>query len=508
MKKRIICLLLVLLQAGMTACGNGNSGSETDGTQSADMQTDAETETETEEVDPFFGFDYSGKDFRIYTSTNIAAVSLGNSNYMIQGPEELTGDAAPDAAYARNLAVEDLLNIHFTYEQLDNRYDQVNATIKKYAMAGDDCYDLIINDMYGISPLTLEGLFYNILDGKHFDFSQPWWYDDFMSDVSINSNFQYMLGGDYFIDILRCSHCLFYNKSLYEDMTGSSDGLYDIVLEGKWTFDALNTLVEDSYVDLNGDGKIDTEDQFGYAAFETWGPMIPFLISSDPGFITRRSDGYPEITINNERGIYLLDQLYRLMCTADGCITSGLTEEKVVNMFTEGRSLFIGYQRLGSLENETIREMEDGLGVIPYPKLDENQKNYITSTHDTAEIGVIPLTVAPVELDYISAVIEVLCRETYRNVLPVYYESSLKMKYTRDDTSAKMIDIVHDNIGNSFALAYNSSLNDILTSGIYNTDNIAAKKNDFASSYAKREKVAMQKLDKIIEDFEAMQAEK
>ena len=362
----------------------------------------------------------------------------------------------------------------------------MNATIKKYITAGEDVYDLIINDMYGLSPLTLEGMFYNILDGKYFDFSKPWWYDDFMSDVAINSNYQYMLGGDYFIDILRCSHCLFYNKSLYEKMTGDGEGLYDVVLAGDWTFDAFNTLVEESYVDLNGDGKKDTGDQFGYAAFETWGPMIPFLISADPGYIARRSDGYPEITINNEKGVYLLDQLYRLMCTTDGCI---------------------GYQRLGSLQNATIREMEDGLRVVPYPKLDENQKNYVTSTHDTAEIGVIPVTLPSTALDYISAVVEVLCRETYKNVLPVYYESSLKMKYTRDDTSARMIDIVHDNIGNSFALAYNISLNEILTSGLYNGDNIAAKKNDFASAYAKREKVALQKLDKIIENFEAMKAE-
>ncbi len=506
MKKRILCLLLVLLQAGMVACGSAEGNTDTGETKSAYVQTDSDTESETVEIDPFADFDYNGKDFRIYTSINAAAVSLGNSNYMIQGPDELTGDASPDAAYARNLSVEDLLNVHFTYEQLDNKYDQVNATIKKYIMAGEDAYDLIINDMYGISPLTLEGMFHNVLDGKHFDFGKPWWYDDFMSDVAINSNYQYMLGGDYFIDILRCSHCLFYNKSLYENMTGDGEGLYDIVLSGNWTFDALNTLVEQSYVDLNGDGKKDTEDQFGYAAFEMWGPMIPFLISSDPGFIARRDDGYPEITINNEKGVYLLDQLYRLMCSTDGCITSGLTEEQVVTTFTEGRSLFIGYQRLGSLENATIREMEDGLGVVPYPKLNESQKNYVTSTHDTAEIGVIPVTINPTELDYISAVVEVLCRETYKNVLPVYYESSLKMKYTRDDTSAKMIDIVHDNIGNSFALAYNTSLNEILLSGLFSTDNVSAGKNDFASSYAKREKVALEKLDKIIDDFEAMKA--
>ena len=114
----------------------------------------------------------------------------------------------------------------------------------------------------------------------------------------------------------------------------------------------------------------------------------------------------------------------------------------------------------------------------------------------------IPVTVAPTELDYISAVLEVLCRETYKNVLPVYYESSLKMKYTRDDTSAKMIDIVHDNIGNSFALAYNTSLNEILTGGIYNTDNIAAKKNDFASAYAKNEAAGQKTLDKVLTEFE------
>ena len=140
MKKRILCLLLVLLQAGMVACGNAEGGPESGETKSADMQTETAVESETEEADPFAGFNYDGKDFRIYTSTNIAAVSLGNSNYMIEGPEELTGDAAPDAAYERNLAVEDLLNVHFTYEHLDNRYDQVNATIKKYITAGEDAY--------------------------------------------------------------------------------------------------------------------------------------------------------------------------------------------------------------------------------------------------------------------------------------------------------------------------------------------------------------------------------
>ncbi len=254
-KKQILACLLaaLMLTPSLVGCSDTADTTETTADTTAAV---TETTAETEEADPFAGFDYEGKDFRIWTSINAAAVSLGNSNYMIQGPEELTGDAAPDAAYNRNMAVQELLNVNFTYEQLDNAYDQVKATVQQYVLAGDDAYDLIINDMYGTASLTLENMFYNALDGKYFDFSKPWWYADFMSDVSINSNYQFMLGGDYFLDILRCSHCLFFNKALYQNTFGNGDELYDIVLAGDWTLDKMNTIVEGSYVDLNGDGAV------------------------------------------------------------------------------------------------------------------------------------------------------------------------------------------------------------------------------------------------------------
>lgn len=499
-----MCLLAALLVAPtLMACSDNSSTNETTAQSNV---SDTKTEKVTETTDPFADFDYEGRDFRIWTSINIAAKSLGNSNYMIEGPEELTGDAAPDAAYERNNKVAELLDVNFQYAQLDKSYDLVKAEIQKYVMAGENAYELIINDMYGTASLTLEGMFYNVLEGEHFDFSQPWWYSDFMEDVSINSNYQYMLGGDYFIDILRCSHCLFYNKNMYGDLYGDEDGLYDIVLSGDWTLDEMNDMLEEAYIDLNGDGKADIDDQFGYVSFEIWGSMIPFLISADPGYIDRDEKGYPYITMNNDNSIQLMDELYDLYWEGNGAwVANGITEELAVTTFTSGRALFVGYQRLGSLENAVVREMEEGLGVVPYPKLNDLQENYVTSTHDTCEIGLIPVTVAPDDLDFISAVVEVLCRETYKSVLPVYYESSLKMKYTRDDTSAQMIDIIHDNIGNTFPLAYNPSVNSIFLSGTFNEDNIGVGKKDFASAYAKRENVAIEKLDKIIEDFEAKQ---
>lgn len=149
-----MCLLAALLVAPtLMACSDNSSTNETTAQSNV---SDTKTEEVTETTDPFADFDYEGRDFRIWTSINKAATSMGNSNYMIQGEEELTGDAAPDAAYERNNKVSELLNVTFQYAQLDKSYDLVKAEIQKYVMAGENAYELIINDMYGTASLTLE----------------------------------------------------------------------------------------------------------------------------------------------------------------------------------------------------------------------------------------------------------------------------------------------------------------------------------------------------------------
>ncbi len=497
--KRFTLILLALLLA-LPSCGNGASEDTTDTTQSTDTAV-----VETEAPDPFADFDYKGKSFRVYSSANAASSTLQSSNYLIQGPDELTGDAAPDAAYERNLAVADMLNIDYAFAQADLGYDKVQNDVRNYILAGDNAYDLIINDMYGLTPLTLENMFYNILNGTHFDFTQPYWYTDFMHDISINTNEQYFLAGDYFIDVLRCCHLLLLNKDMYTDMYGDPTELYDLVNENAWTFDKWVELIDKSYIDLNGDGIKDKDDNFGYVVHQDWGPMIPMLVSANPGYIERDEQGYPVITMNNERTIAFADMLIT-MWKSNGMAANAIMNNDqalMVSTFSSGRSLILGYQQLGSLEHESIRSTEFEMGILPYPKLDEQQEYYNTSTHDTAEIGVIPSTLPVTELDFVSAVVEVLCRETYENVLPQYYETSLKIKYTRDSESGQMLDIIHDNIGNSFILAWDITLNAIFMNGTMYSGVVGAGQNKFASAYASRIDAAQNKLNDIIQAAEA-----
>ena len=137
--------------------------------------------------------------------------------------------------------------------------------------------------------------------------------------------------------------------------------------------------------------------------------------------------------------------------------------------------------------------MEDEFGILPYPKLDELQEKYRTVVHDCASIGVMPVNCA--HPDETGAVFEAMSSESWKYVVPAWYETALKIKYVRDNISAQMVDIIHDSVSTEFAYVYYSKLND--AGMIYRT--LTQKKSgDFASAWAKIQSGAEKKLDKLI----------
>ncbi len=494
--KRFTLILLALLLA-LPSCGNGESTETTPATDTA-----ADTTVETAEPDPFADFDYNGQNFRVYTSNHNASSSLVSSNFLIQGPEELTGEATADAAFERNAAVSELLNINMQFTQVELGYDRVQNDMRTYIMAGEDLYDVVINDLYGLTGLTVEGMFQSADNGEYFDFTQPYWYSDFMKDIAFREGDTFMLASDFIIDTLRTAHCLVYNKDLYTNLFGNGDELYEMVTSGQWTMDKLIELVGAAYGDTDGNGTKNVGDRLGFAAFQDWGPCIPFLITNGVQYAGRDDRGFPTLTMNSERTVLMCDKLYQLWNspgTGNLAIFNG-DQPVTLNQFTSGNVLFLSYQQLGSLESDAIRASEHEIGIIPYPKLDESQEKYITSAHDTSEIGLIPVTMPADNLSFVSAVLEVLSRESHKNVLPLYYENALKVKYTRDVESAEMIDIIHDGLGNSFALAWHQPLNTFLQGVIHAS---VLSKDTFASKYASAEKGLQSKLEELIAKYES-----
>lgn len=85
------------------------------------------------------------------------------------------------------------------------------------------------------------------------------------------------------------------------------------------------------------------------------------------------------------------------------------------------------------------REMTDDFGILPVPKLDEAAEYRSAICGSESTFGV---PVNSSKTDYIGAIMEAMAYESFRTVTPAYYESALKIKYTRDEQSARVIDII------------------------------------------------------------------
>jgi hypothetical protein len=92
------------------------------------------------------------------------------------------------------------------------------------------------------------------------------------------------------------------------------------------------------------------------------------------------------------------------------------------------------------------------------------------------------------------AVLELLAAETYRNVTEMYFEEALNHKYSRDDASCRMLDLIIANIDINFGYT-NSGLIFLLRNMIRDND------NNLASKYASSEKSYITSLEDTLKSY-------
>ncbi|MBE6710089.1 MAG: hypothetical protein E7579_03110 [Ruminococcaceae bacterium] len=497
MKKTLAILLaLLMLVPTLASCSEQTSGEETTATETPTAGAEETVPEETEAPDPFADVDFGGREFRFYTSVD--ATDATNADKFIRGTGETNGEIVNDAVYARNLMVSELLNIKLKFTEANFSYSNHEASIKSLVLAGADEYDVITQDIMALSGLSAGNFLRNVYNTTVMDYDQPYWYGAAMRDLQFVEGGMYMLLGDYFTDCLASAHALFANESIINDNYGTTEYINEMVFDGKWTIDQMATLCEAVARDLNGDGQMTEGDLFGYTCIGTWGSAIPALIGTGVTYVERTDEGIA-YAYNNERSIKILEELNKMYWN-NGTLTNiaDYSAAGLRQVFSAGQTVIMGYNRLGDLEN--LRDIEFGVGIIPYPKLDEDQANYVTSLHDTTEAGAILSTLPKDCEEFVHTCLEVFCRETNKQVIPQWYENALKVKYVDGQDDAKMIDLIHDTITSPFAVAYNGTLGGYMLGTAFLTP-LGSKLTDFASNYKKIEKAANKVLDRTYQSF-------
>ncbi len=477
MKKRTLLAILIAAQLSSLACGQVEQP-PSESTDPPESTTAAPEETEIPDDLP--DIDYGGEAFTMFVRDDDSFIA---DMYA----EASNGDIMNDAVYDRNQKVSERFGVNFEIVRSANVYanDAKNAI-----MAGDDAYDILLCHARTTSRYAHEQL---ILEWnskmKYIDLDKPWWNQDSRQSLSV-ANKLYTCSGDICHLNLGAANGMFYNKQLFKELR--IDDLYDMVKSGKWTFDEFTKLAKLGLSDLNGDGKYDFEnDRLGYAT--TWwiGP-IQVLYTGGQRICEKDKNDELVLTLNTERTVDIFEKFFAFTDSDAGYIYKADGKQaELIKAFSENRLMFLD----GNIKTlDIMRDMKADFGIIPWPKFDENEEKYYTNVDAGCNLIGVPITVS--DPDRVSIILEALCAEGYKTVMPQYYEVALQTKYSRDDESVQMLDLIRD--GRVFDAGY--FYDNVNFKGAINSIGQQLSKTDdhnFASLYAANESLALDSIATI-----------
>ena len=466
--KRVVCILIALAATVVitVSCDEKKDNKNKDwDLDSADMSFLDHIEVE----------DMDGYNFRILHRPGSGMI---DDQYI----EEETGDIINDAVYRRNETVKALFNIDITATQSsDNKAADALNTI----LAGDDQYDIIFPHSRSAFSYAIQSALVNFNEVKTIDLSKEWWSKDIVDSCNVNGHL-YVLDGDIQTHRLEYAFAMYFNKRIFDEL--GLDYPYQMALDGEWTFDEFSKFVKQGSKDLNGDGLMHPEkDQYGYYTWPTFGP-IEVLYSGGQRIYAKDTKGVPSLTLNTSKTVEIFSKFFSL-CNSEDVYLKPASVSVKEDLFTAGRSMFAD-KGLGSAKS--MRSMNDDFGILPWPKFTKNDE-YKTVINGHASLVVMPITVS--DYDRSGKIIEALCAVGNRDVIPAFYDVSLKTKFSRDYESEKMIDIIRESL--IYDLGY-------VSGGVFQGvgEALATFTNpDFASFYASNESRALSDLSNFLASY-------
>lgn len=482
MRKRM--LVILLLAAMLTSCGGGTTV-ETDDTA---VQTNPETamDTETEITDDVPELDFGGTAFRSIGQTGASADIYA---------EEENGDAMNDAIYIRNRGVEERLNVTIAPMEEIN-YAEISPKIKQCVTAGDDAYELILGQMEQTGIDAQSGFFRNWYDIPYMDFEKPWYPKSVTDGTSSINGRMYNTVSDMLLTFAKQTWVVVFDK--VEAQNYQINDLYERVYDGAWTLDYVLQIADTVYTDKNGDGKADEDDFYAFTGCTNDGCLMSaFLYGSGVSFAEMQGDKVV-MTLNNEKSVAVFEKLHELFYNTQGVWNTSSTwggdnsGSILYDRFIEGHTMFCTFQ-LSGVANY-LREYENDYGVLPIPKYDPEQEEYYTVTD--AGCSVMSVLTTATQLDMIGAVTECLAAESYKSVLPTYYDVVLGSKTARSEEDAAMIEYALQSRQIDFAYMY-----DGWNGWVFKAAEFIQKAGEFSSIYAKYEKSVQKYYDEVLEFF-------
>lgn len=487
--RNILChtLIFTLLSGILTACGNAANTDITQ-TESAAAEPDETTAGVINwESSGLERVDYGGIDFTIFANKD----SYDNTWHKLD-VAELNGDSLNDAIYNRNRKIEELYNINISVIESSTFANDAKNSIA----AGDNAYSLFFAQLTQLVPLSQEGMLTNFYDVNNLSLDNEWWDQNLIEGLTYRDSL-YVLNGDVSPSADTRIFVILFNKDMCDEL--NLEYPYQYVLDGSWTVDRLNEYITNVNYDVNGDAVMDYDDRWGF--FTEYGVSYMMFFAGGGKITEKTEDGGLRLAFNHEKGINMAQKAIDIALDASKtCMANPYVAENgnswpaATAWFANGGALF----RSTALEPvpRDIRTLEVNFGILPFPKMSDDQERYYSLPAVLCNVISIPVTA---DSDMAGLILEALCVESVGSVKPAFYDTLLNGKIVRDDDSKEMLDIIFDSKVYDIGLYAN-----IMNFKVTFENMVKDKKSDVASLFASNYESAQAQLEKLCEQYDEL----
>ena len=287
-----------------------------------------------------------------------------------------------------------------------------------------------------------------------------------------------MMIGDFNLSSTCGVTFLWFNKQLLTD--NGFDMPYELVNEGKWTIDRMLEMVNSVSADLNGDMKMDVNDRYGFLS------QVPYRMLSGFGvqLTSRDNDNFPVLLSPDDHMVRSMEIITKLMNDKEHTISyveisQGQDTSGFPHIYAYGRSKFVSDQILffeGVISAaDELRNMKSPNGIIPMPKLDEEQDRYYNLVDEYATAWVIPSSSTKTEMTDI--LLEYMAYSS-APLVDAVYEITLKNKRMDAPEDAAMLDLIRETTLYEITFIMNVGIREMLENAVANGNLLSS----FASS--------------------------
>lgn len=454
--KKILAFLLAaqMLLVSAASCGNNEKPAETKkpanettapvgGTDAEETKEPAETEySRLSESDDLPEINFNDRDFRF-------VVNEGEMFQLVS--DDTSGVGLEAVIYDRNKRVEDRFGVKISafYQMGTESQDVINSYVNVGEHIAEVCDQW---HRMGLTP-PCYGEYLNWLEFNYINWDKPWW-NKKANESSYIKGKQFTVTSDLAVTAMLDTWIFAFNMELLEEQGKiTSDEMYQIVLDGEWTIDKLIEIGSSIYKDVDGDGNENRGDIFGYAC-DASDRTMPWVTSIGENFFTVTEDRQNvEITLGTEKVYSALEKLVNFHHNVIGTYTyvhvndptagtdiSETPREFAEADFTNGNIALFPTRFERCFDKFT--DVNFTYGMIPFPKYDTAQEMYLTVPEYDFSVYGVPTTLPFEDYDMIGIIMEALSAESWKTVSPAYYDEALKGRYSADETTAEIVDMI------------------------------------------------------------------